>query len=237
MRPDVTISLDLPRRLCRRIFGRLYGPYASRRIARGTEVRLRGRRLLTDPEVLHPIHFLSTRVLIDTVLGLDVAGKRFLDMGSGSGAIGIFAASQGAILTACDINPRAVALTRKNLSRNQIDAVVIESDLFSALPDQAFDLICFNIPFYDGEPRTPFDAALFGGKDLATTRRFAMGCPGALAPGGQVIVVFSEDADRGGILSCFRQAGLAVVDEMTSRRFFERFHVVRFREISPKADV
>jgi release factor glutamine methyltransferase len=215
------------------MFGRWYGPYALQRISRRAEVRLRGRRLLTDPEVLHPIHFLSTRVLVDAVRGLNLSGQRFLDMGSGSGAIAVFAAAQGARVTACDINPSAVALTQENLKRNQLGAEVLASDLFSALSDRVFDLICFNIPYYDGEPRTPFDAALFGGKDLVTVRRFADGCRRALAPGGQVIILFSEDANGEMILSHFRHAGLEVVDDRISSRFFERFHVVRFRALTP----
>jgi release factor glutamine methyltransferase len=224
--------MNLPRRLCRGIFARIYRPFVLRRIAGRSEARVLGRMLLTDPEVLHPVYFLSTRVLIDGVLAMDIAGKRFLDMGCGSGAIGIAAASRGAIVTACDINPRAVALTRENLRRNQIEADVIASDLFGALDGRVFDLICFNIPFYAGEPKTPFDAALFGGKDLATVRSFAAGCLGALSPGGTVVVVFSEDANRDKILSLFAQAGLSAIEERIARRWFERFHVVSFQPVS-----
>ena len=129
--------------------------------------------MLTDPDVLHPVYFRSTRVLIEALQRLNVAGKRVLDMGSGSGAIGIFAALQGALVTACDINPRAVSLTRENLSRNQIDAEVFQSDLFSALEGRLFDLICFNIPFYAGEPRTMFEP--WGGPSLRIVRAFAAG--------------------------------------------------------------
>lgn len=225
-------ALNFPRRLCRGVFAWWYGPTLRRRIAHRSEVRVLGRRLLTDPQVLHPVHFRSTRVLIDALPTLDLAGKRFLDMGSGSGAIGIFAASHGATVTACDINPQAVALTRDNLRLNQIGAEVFESDLFSALAGHVFDLICFNIPFYAGEPRTPFEAALFGGRDLKTVRTFAAGCPQFLAPGGKVLVVFSEDADRDHILSVFSTGGLAIVDERIAHRLFERFHVVSFRAVS-----
>jgi release factor glutamine methyltransferase len=224
--------MSIPRRLCRGIFGLWYGPYARRRIARRSPARLLGRRLLTDPEVLHPVYFGSTRVLIDALLTLDMARKRFLDMGSGSGAIGIFAASQGASVTACDINPRAVALTRDNLRAHQVDAEVFESNLFSALEGRVFDLISFNIPFYTGEPRTPFEAALFGGNNLATVSAFATGCPRFLAPEGAVVVVFSEDADRERILSLFAGADLCLVHERIAYRLFERFHVVRFRRMT-----
>jgi release factor glutamine methyltransferase len=160
-----------------------------------------------------------------------------LDMGSGSGAIGVVAASEGAIVTACDINPRAVDLTRENLSRNDLHAEVVQSDLFSALGGRVFDLICFNLPFYAGEPRTPFEAALYGGKGLATVRAFASGCSICLAPKGHVVVVFSEDANRVEILSHFEDSGLTAIDERIAFRWLERFHVVTFAAGRGNADV
>jgi len=227
-------SLNALRLFCRRAFGRVYGPYALRRIARGGVVHLRGRALLTDPEVLHPIHFLSTRVLVDAVTALDLGGRRFLDMGAGSGAIGIFAAAAGAQVTACDINPRAVTLTRQNFERNQLRGEVLESNLFAALPGRAFDLICFNLPFYEGEPKTPFETALFGGRDLGTVRAFAAGCPAALTRDGSVLVLFSEDARRESILRHFCEAGLILVEERVASQWFERFHLARFRAKPPR---
>jgi release factor glutamine methyltransferase len=231
------MTFDVPRRLGRCAFRRFYRRYALQRIARRAEVRLLGCRLMTDPEVLHPIHFLSTRVLMNAVMTLDLAEKRFLDMGSGSGAIGIVAASRGAVVTACDINPRAVAVSRENATRNGARLEVLQSDLFSALPGRQFDLICFNIPYYPGAPRTPFEAALLGGDNLSTVRAFAEGCRAALAPGGCVMVLFSEDADRGCVLAHFQDAGLDLVHEATALRWFERFHVVSFRSRPTDSEV
>src|SRR5207253_9868447 len=117
---------------------------------------LGGLSFATDPEVLHPIYFRSTRVLLDAVLGLALPGRRFLDMGAGSGVIGMFAAARGARVTACDINPRAVALARANCARNGLGGEVLESDLFGALGGRTFDLIAFNLPYLTGEARSPF---------------------------------------------------------------------------------
>src|ERR1041384_827766 len=124
--------MESARRFCRRLFRRVYHPYALRQIAKPL-TRLRGRTLLTDPEVFNPVYFLSTPVFIDYLSTVAVAGKRLLDMGTGSGMVGIFAAGRGARVTACDINPRAVALADQNARRNGVEMEVVASDLFSSL--------------------------------------------------------------------------------------------------------
>jgi release factor glutamine methyltransferase len=210
------------------LFHRVYHPYALRQIAKPT-TRLRGRTLLTDPEVFHPVCFLSTPVFLDYLSTVAVAGKRLLDMGTGSGTVGIFAASRGARVTACDINPRAVALAGENARRNEVEMEIVSSNLFSSLAGRSFDVICFNLPFFADEPGSPFEHAFFGGRDFETIRAFATGCRKALAPGGTVAVIFSEDSGHDRIVSCFADAGLITVDERTAHRYFERFHLLRLQ--------
>jgi len=216
------------RRLGRRLFHRLYHGYALRQIAKPS-TRLLGRTLFTDPDVFHPVYFLSTKVFLDYLAPLDLAGKRFLDMGTGSGAVGIFAASRGARVTACDINPSAVRLAARNAASNGVDMEVVESDLFSALPGRRFEVISFNIPFYPEPPRPPLGVAFFAGSNFETVRAFADGCRQALAPGGSVVVIFSEDSGRDRVVPLFEAAALAPFDERITRRYFERFHLLSFR--------
>src|ERR1017187_4421751 len=84
------------RQLCRRLVQVFYRPYVLARIAKPSEARLFGRRLLTDPQVFHPVYFLSTRILIDELGTLELEGRQFLDMGTGTGSLAIFAAGRGA---------------------------------------------------------------------------------------------------------------------------------------------
>ncbi len=221
-------AMDLARRACRRVFNVFYGPYVRRRMAAPAEAELRGRRLVTDPQVFHPIYFLSTRILVDWFARRDLRGKRFLDMGTGSGAVGIFAAAAGAAVTACDINPHAVANARENARRNGVAIDVIESDTFAALGDRRFDVIAFNVPFYPQEPKTHLEAAFYAGEGFATVRAFAAGCPRHLRPGGTVVIVFAEESGRQGILDMFAAEGLLPMEEETTSKLFERFYVVRF---------
>jgi release factor glutamine methyltransferase len=220
--------MEAARRLGRRLAHRLLHAHALRQIAKPA-THLYGRPLLTDPEVFHPVYFLSTRVLVDYLATLDVAGRRFLDMGTGSGAVGIFAASQGAVVTACDVNPRAVRLAAANARENGVSMEVVESNLFSALPARQFDVISFNLPFYPRAPVTPFDAALCAGRNFETITGFAAGCREALAPGGRVVALFSEDSGRDRMVSLFADAQFTAEEERIRTRWFERFHILRLR--------
>lgn len=223
--------MESARRFCRRLFSRVYHPYALRQIAKPT-TRLRGRTLLTDPEVFHPVYFLSTPVFLDYLSTVSVAGKRVLDMGTGSGTVGIFAAGRGARVTACDINPRAVALAGENARRNGVEMEVLSSNLFASLAGRDFDVICFNLPFLAGTPRTVFERALFGGPDFETVRAFALGCRQALAPGGAVVVIFSEDSGPERIMSLFTEAGFVATHQRTALKYFERFHMLQLERTS-----
>lgn len=214
--------------VCRRAFNRLYRVYVLRHIARPSEARFLGRRFVTHPDVFHPVYFLSTRILARHVEAMDLAGKRFLDMGTGSGALGIVASSRGAEVTACDINPKAVETARENARRNGARMEVLQSDLFSAVEGRTFDVVCFNIPFYPKEPSTDLERAFYAGRDFATVRAFASGCASVVAEGGTAVVIFSEDSNYERIVSFFAGAGLSVRRSSVTQKFFERFHVVAF---------
>ena len=217
------------RRLCRRLVHVFYRPYVLWRIAEPSRASVEGLTLLTDPQVFHPRCFHSSRILAGYLRTLELRDRRFLDMGTGSGLVGLCAARGGAILTACDVNPRAVEVARENARRNGIAAEIVESNLFAALPDRTFDVICFNVPFYPRAPRSPFEAAFFAGPDFATVRQFAAGCPPLLAPEGSVIVIFSEDSGYDGMVAMFAAAGLEVAFQSVTSRLFERFHLIRFQ--------
>jgi release factor glutamine methyltransferase len=229
MQLPTTRARRVLRRTLRGLLHRLYRPYVLWRMARPGQTRVGGRTLLTDPQVFHPTYFLSTRILIDYLRTLDLRGKRLLDMGTGSGAVGLFAESRGAVVTAVDVNPYAVALARKNADRNAARVELLESDLFAALAGRTFDVICFNIPFYPRDPRNHLEAAFFAGREFETVRSFAAGCTEFVAQDGAVVIIFSEDSGHDRILSFFTEAGLTAIDERVTRRLLEKFHTLRFR--------
>jgi len=207
-----------------------------RRMARGSEVHFLGARFRTDPGVFHPLVFASSRVFAEHLAGRaekETRGLHMLDMGTGSGVIAVTLAARGAEVTACDVNPRAVALARENALLNGLTIQVHESDLFAAVSGRQFDLIAFNIPFYKTDPTTHYEAAFRAGRGFETVHRFAQGAREHLAPGGRVIIVFSEDCHHEETLAAFTAVGFSLEYERTTSRAFERFFVASFQHPVP----
>ena len=69
----------------------------------------------------------DTDLLANRIIKLEPGrGKKMLEIGSGSGAITILAASLGWKVHACDINPFAVSATKGNLEQNGFNGIVKE---------------------------------------------------------------------------------------------------------------
>lgn len=80
---------------------------------------------------------------------------KILDIGCGSGALGLTLASELAErgidyqLTLADISESALAVARKNSGKLQIKADFSVSDLLSSITDPSFDIILANLPYVD----------------------------------------------------------------------------------------
>src|SRR5690349_19019470 len=124
----------------------------------------KGIRLVIPPAVFHPGFFFSTRLLLRYIAALPLKNKLLLELGAGSGLIALYAARQGAQVTATDINPVAIQSLEMNRHSNHIPLTVIESDLFTNIPKQAFDIIAINPPYYKKQPGTPAEYAWYCGE-------------------------------------------------------------------------
>ena len=82
-------------------------------------------------------------------------GASVLDMGSGSGILGILASKQATAVLAVDVNPYAIRCTKQNAVRNNVQAnmAFLRGDLFASITETVkFDLILFNAPYLPSEP-------------------------------------------------------------------------------------
>lgn len=170
------------------------------------EFRTDARALIPRPE---------TEELVEAVLSLAPRKEhmRVLDMGCGSGIIGITLALE---LNACkpdvvmaDISESAISLALENATALGARVRTYRSDLFSAwqetagntvVPPDSFDLVLANLPYVpEGEKvavevRHDPATALYGGEDgLDVVRRFVAEALPHLAPGALVALEVGHD--------------------------------------------
>ena len=92
----------------------------------------------------------DTDILAKRIIALGPGrGRKFLEIGSGSGALCVLASSMGWKVSGCDINPFAVAATKGNLSDNGFDGIIKEGGIGpERFPfEETFDLIIWNLPY------------------------------------------------------------------------------------------
>ena len=160
------------------------------------EVALAERDFIVLPDVFSPAYFFDSRFFASTVPGFVAPEERFLELGSGIGAVSVLAALRGAIVTAIDINPEAVRNTKLNAERHGVTSKVraLYGDIFSPLDaDDQFELIFWNIPFAHTRHRilTIMEQAIFD-PGYKTMNRFLSSSLPFLAAGGQILIGFSS---------------------------------------------
>ena len=154
----------------------------------------------------------------------DAGEGRVLDMGAGSGVIGLTLACErpGLEVWLADISPDALALARENLASvgaGDGQVQLVESDLFESVEGE-FDLIVANLPYVpNGDEgslsrevlRDP-GSALFGGEQgTEVMERFAADCTGHLRDGGRLAMEMG--LDQGEFLcTTVKNAGLSGVE-------------------------
>jgi release factor glutamine methyltransferase len=117
-----------------------------------------GVKLIVTPDVLIPRP--ETETLVEQALArlskqYAPNTARVLDLGTGSGAIAISLAEQRPALdiVATDISAKALAVAKENAKRLGVQISFVESDWFSALKNERFDLIISNPPYVaHGDP-------------------------------------------------------------------------------------
>lgn len=160
----------------------------------------RGGPLLILPGVLDPVRTKVGAWLAEAVAAEAKPGERWLDLGCGTGIVGVALAEKGATVTCADIDPRAVHNAAANAELRGLPIRCVQSDLLDAFGPDSFDVVAFNIPFWPGSPRGPFGGALFAGEGYALFHRFREGFRPAAR---EARVVLSE---RGGDLAAARAA-------------------------------
>ncbi|MCW4018455.1 MAG: class I SAM-dependent methyltransferase [Candidatus Bathyarchaeota archaeon] len=126
-------------------------------------------------------------------------GTRVLDIGTGSGILGILAAKKALKVIAVDINPHAVRCAAKNAKQNYASDKLffLQGDLFAPIAETAkFDLILFNSPYLpseEGEDEHWLGRAWAGGvTGRQVIDRFIKQAPPYLKREGEILLMQSN---------------------------------------------
>lgn len=143
-------------------------------------------------------------LILNAITGDDL---RVLDMGTGSGVLGLtLAAELGGRceeVILADISTDALSLAEENATLTGLGRYQLrETNLFQALEGETFHLLAANLPYIAETDRGKLstevlrdpDSALFGGKDgLDILRHFIQQAPSHLHPGGMIALEIGHD--------------------------------------------
>ena len=147
------------------------------------------------PSVFHPGYLLSTKILLKYLLQFDLLDKKVLELGAGSGMISLFAARNGAVVTASDINPLAIESIQTSLEKNKLNGSLLLSDLFQNIPIQIFDFVLINPPYYPKTPQNFQEMAFFCGANFEYFEKLFQQMGDYMNEHSKVLMILSEDCD------------------------------------------
>ncbi len=156
-----------------------------------------GREFEVGPGVFIPRP--ETEILVETALAVIPPARRVLDVGTGSGAIGITLALErpDIQMTATERSEIALLYARRNARRLGASVEFKRSDLAASVPAGSVDLLAANLPYLDAAQATDWPVQLHwepwlaqdgGEKGLAVIRRFMREASACLAPEGRMIL-------------------------------------------------
>ena len=174
---------------------RLYKPLLVKYLSATRMYTYKGIRLVIPPAVFHPGFFFSTRLLLRYIAKLPLKDKTFLELGAGSGLIALYAAREGAQVTASDINQVAIHSLEMNSRSNRLSLTIIHSDLFTSIPLQRFDMIAINPPYYKKQPKNPAEYAWYCGEQGEYFQQLFSSLQWYMHSQSMVLMVLSDGCD------------------------------------------
>lgn len=190
-----------------------------------TEILSRVLRAIGNPpgEVYAPSD--DSFLMISAVPTYDLAGKSVLDLGTGSGVLGLYCALHGAVVTVSDSDEPALQHTQKAASELGVELKAAKSDLFSGIHD-SFDFVFFNPPYLPSVNVTDrtVDGGLMGAD---VTRRFLWDLPNHLKKDGTAFLLVSSVNNAPALVAEYSEFEFLPVAKRSL--FFEELQVLRVR--------
>lgn len=212
------------RKVLRKLLKSIFTPFLQWRYSKYSNkkhvVSFHGFSISVHPGVFHPGLFFSTEVLWKYLEPKAFSNKHVLELGCGTGALGVWLAKNDAIVSVSDINPHALKNALENASINGVEITGYASDLLEKVPDQKFDWILINPPFYPKNPKTDAEKAWFCEEDYGYFKRlFAQ--LSTRNNWTNAIMVLSEDCDISTIMEIALKNGCRLDLAFTSKGLIE----------------
>lgn len=163
---------------------------------------------------------------VDRVQG--VASNAFdaftaFDIGTGTGVLAAVLARRGVDrIVATDLDPRALACAAENLQRLQVNAELVQANLFPPLDFGLAQLIVCNPPWLPARPSSPLEHAVYD-EGSSMLLGYLNGLAAHLAPDGEGWLILSDLAEhlglrtRAELLAAIKAAGLQVAGRMDAK--------------------
>ncbi|MFM5892383.1 MAG: methyltransferase [Dolichospermum sp.] len=156
--------------------------------------RINNMNIITLPHVYHPApgssSFLMLNPIQEIYQNLQTKKKRLLELGCGTGFVGLSLGKYVEELYLSDIAAHATFCARLNTLINFRKAKIYRSDLFQSLPKVLFDVILFNTPLFD-KPIESVGELTTNDPGGEIFLNFIRQIPEYLAPQGEVFFSYS----------------------------------------------
>ena len=205
-------------------------PLLLRYLSTDRKYRYRNITIMVRAGVFHPGFFFSTKVVLHYLKSLKLDKKQVLELGAGSGLISIVAAKQGAIVVASDISEKAIVNIHENAVLNQVELSIVHSDLFMAIPQQHFDIIIINPPYYPAKPKSESEHAWFCGENFEYFQRLFPTLKEYSSPQSQNLMVLSDACQIDCIQQIAKAHGYLMKVVFEKRTLWERNLIYRIRQ-------
>jgi len=213
----------------------VYKPVISIYLKTDSGTRIDGFKLRVFKGVFHPKFFFSSGYFYEFLSNKALAGKAFLEIGCGSGILSLLAFRKGAQVTAVDVDPKAVKNTSLNFQRNFKDREagfrVLESDVFSALGQEVFDVIVINPPYYFRKVEMDAQLAWYCGEHGEYFEKLFSGLSRHVHAATQVYMILAENAEIGRIREMATLHGIGFTTADQRRIRFETSYIFQLKPL------
>ena len=197
-------------------------PLLTKYLSKTRAYQYKGIRLQVPTSVFHPGLFFSTHLLLKQLMKTPLKNKTLLEPGAGSGLISVYAAMQGAVVTATDINPSAIDCLKQNSLRNNVPLNILESDLFDDIPLQSFDIIVINPPYYKRRPVSFADYAWNCGENGEYFQKLFSQLRGYVHAQTKSLLILCDGCDIEMVKSIGDKNGFCLRTVFTKENIFEK---------------